>query len=588
MKKQLINFFLLVIISVNAWSLNHEVLLDNAHYIDCNRIVIPVVVKNFSNVGAISLKFDYDYTKLEYEDVSLNSSISSAISNGENGHFALAFFGDEINLADGEVLFEVRFKVIGTGPSSTNMEWLDIPNTGNCEIAGAGGVPVYPANFLIGGSIVIPAKLEADAHFEPLLCENSVTTVFVTAAGGVPPYSGTGEFLVSAGSHNFKVIDANGCEDEISIVVPQPEPETFQVDSLNVSSDFPVETGSSIELMVGFSSDYPVDIQVDWGDESFSNLSDVDSGYVIQSHFYNSPGVYTIEVNLTDICGNTLNKIYEYIVVCDPNGGFVTGGGLLFSPPGAFVASWRLPVFNSFGFKHRMKKMNKLIKTHFYLSRILQKAIFGFVVKYQKGRSVPSGHVQFQIPGAGLNFSGTAFEWLVITDNTHAQFQGTGTINGSGNYGFLITVTDGARLGYDKFKIKIWDKNNDDEIIYDNLITTNIFGSIVIHSKQSKSVVVSADQQIIAEKELMAINVYPNPFSERLRIEFTPNESAYARVDIFDMKGRLVSTIFEQNVEGGVIYNADFKPKNMKNTVYLYRMIFGDEVYSGKVIYNNE
>lgn len=69
-------------------------------------------------------------------------------------------------------------------------------------------------------------------------------------------------------------------------------------------------------------------------------------------------------------------------------------------------------------------------------------------------------------------------------------------MNGGGSYGFLLTATDGQVAGgggVDKFRIKIWDKNNADSIVYDNApgsddiysSTTQAIGggSIVIHSK---------------------------------------------------------------------------------------------------------
>jgi len=69
-----------------------------------------------------------------------------------------------------------------------------------------------------------------------------------------------------------------------------------------------------------------------------------------------------------------------------------------------------------------------------------------------------------------------------------------GTINGSGNYGFLLSAIDGAISGgggTDKFRIKIWDKNNNDAVVYDNqpgaadnadaTTVVNSGGSIVIH-----------------------------------------------------------------------------------------------------------
>jgi hypothetical protein len=51
-----------------------------------------------------------------------------------------------------------------------------------------------------------------------------------------------------------------------------------------------------------------------------------------------------------------------------------------------------------------------------------------------------------------------------------AQFKGWGTINGEGNYTFILTAIDGqvnGGGGYDRFRIKIWDEASGTKI-YDN------------------------------------------------------------------------------------------------------------------------
>jgi hypothetical protein len=74
-----------------------------------------------------------------------------------------------------------------------------------------------------------------------------------------------------------------------------------------------------------------------------------------------------------------------------------------------------------------------------------------------------------------------------------AMYKGVGTINGEGNYGFLLSAIDEKltpSTDVDLFRIKIWDKDNGDAVVYDNQIgagddaepTTAIAGgSIVIH-----------------------------------------------------------------------------------------------------------
>lgn len=74
------------------------------------------------------------------------------------------------------------------------------------------------------------------------------------------------------------------------------------------------------------------------------------------------------------------------IVIYDPSAGFVTGGGWINSPAGAYIPDQSLA----------------------------GKASFGFVAKYQKGLTVPTGNTEFQFHTAGLNFKSTSYGWLVV------------------------------------------------------------------------------------------------------------------------------------------------------------------------------
>jgi hypothetical protein len=79
---------------------------------------------------------------------------------------------------------------------------------------------------------------------------------------------------------------------------------------------------------------------------------------------------------------------------------------------------------------------------------------------------VPTGNTEFQFPAANLNFHATSYDWLVIA-TSQAQYQGLGTINGAGNYDFLVTALDGGGHGADMFRLMIWDKNNNNAVVYD-------------------------------------------------------------------------------------------------------------------------
>lgn len=151
------------------------------------------------------------------------------------------------------------------------------------------------------------------------------------------------------------------------------------------------------------------------------------------------PGVYTIGVRAVDVAGNWSTVASEYVVVYDPDGGFVTGGGRIDSPVGAYTAD----------------------------STISGGASFGFVSKYKKGSAVPTGNTEFQFHAGNLNFSSSTYEWLVVS-GPKAQYKGQGAINGQSGYTFLLTVTDGqvnGGGGVDKFRIKIWNAGG---VVYDN------------------------------------------------------------------------------------------------------------------------
>jgi hypothetical protein len=102
----------------------------------------------------------------------------------------------------------------------------------------------------------------------------------------------------------------------------------------------------------------------------------------------------------------------------------------------------------------------------------------------------------------------------------------------------------------------------------------------------TKSAKISAEVQ--PELQLNALKVYPNPFSDKLRFEFISPETVNARIDLYDMTGRKVKTVFEQSIEGGVSYETEFIPEVVIKAVYIYCVIFGDAIYTGKVVFKKD
>lgn len=92
-------------------------------------------------------------------------------------------------------------------------------------------------------------------------------------------------------------------------------------------------------------------------------------------------GIHTISVTGTDAAtqfrpGYTGPETTIMLVVYDPSAGFVTGGGWITSPLGAYAPD----------------------------AALTGKAKFGFVAKYKKGAMTPVGNTEFQFKAGGLSF----------------------------------------------------------------------------------------------------------------------------------------------------------------------------------------
>ena len=181
---------------------------------------------------------------------------------------------------------------------------------------------------------------------------------------------------------------------------------------------------------------------------------------VTPTHSYTAAGIYDVCLTVND--GSLASaQACTLAVVYDPSAGFVTGGGWINSPAGAYKAD----------------------------ETLAGKATFGFVSKYQKGARVPTGTTAFAFDLVGLEFTSQSYDWLVVNrTGMNAQFKGSGLINGAADpnghaYRFMLWAGDGSP---DTFRIRIWweDALRVETVVYDNGVAQPIGGgSIVVHTK---------------------------------------------------------------------------------------------------------
>jgi hypothetical protein len=115
--------------------------------------------------------------------------------------------------------------------------------------------------------------------------------------------------------------------------------------------------------------------------------SGTQNGKATGSYKFNSAGVYKLQMNITDQTGatsyaNTNGDLDAIVVIYDPNGGTVYGGGWFNSPAGALTNN----------------------------PSATGKASYGFAVNY-KNAVKPTGETQFGFKVGSFEFNAVNFDW---------------------------------------------------------------------------------------------------------------------------------------------------------------------------------
>jgi hypothetical protein len=389
---------------------------------------------------------------------------------------------------------------------------------------------------------------------------------YTESCGGTLVGSGNSITVSPVQNTTYHVRGEGGCAGpgtcaNITIAINNTPP---VINSITAPVD-PLPVNTSMNLNVTYTGNNVTTALIKWGDASADQTVANPATNFTVPHTYNTPGVYTVIVTLTNGCGISTSSQYQYVVVYDSNGGFVTGGGWINSPAGAYRPDITLT----------------------------GKGIFGFESKYQKGTTVPSGNTEFKFQAADITFKSTNYEWLVVS-GSRAQYKGTGTINGSGNYGFLLTAVDGD-LGNstapDLFRIKIWDKNNANVIVYDNqygaaddasLNTQIAGGSIVIHTTKNTSSYTVA-QNVNEERSYagkLTVKALPNPSATQFTLKINSDDrNEMISIRVVDMLGK------ELEVRTNIFAGQTLEIGNgYRPGIYLVEVIQGKQIKTLKLI----
>lgn len=454
--------------ATNAIDLSKRILGTNHYgYSDMTGFVSRTIT---TKTGTWTVDFDSEVAGTPWGEVSWNAeeptgtsvSVRVRSSNDQSSWstWETATSGDSLtSTPDGQYLQVETTLQITSGDVSPILYDLTVNVDNQPPVADAGGPYVGDE----GTPIVFDGSASSDPDGDVLTYEWDLDGVLSTieSTDATPSMTWNDDY---SGIVTLTVTDPSGATDSATatVTVNNVNP---TIESITIPTE-PIAVGTETTVSASYTDPGSADTHTeswDWGDNAQS---------ATDSHTYTEPGVYTVSLTVTDDDGGSDTEQAMYVVVYDPSAGFVTGGGWIDSPQGAYC-------------------IDETCSTYLYTG----KANFGFVSKYKKGVTIPTGQTQFQFKAGDLNFHSDSYQWLVIA-GAHAKYKGEGKINGEGNYGFMLTATDSDINGggdVDAFRIKIWNIDDSDFVVYDNLrgLTDDDNsgidlegGSIVVHTKK--------------------------------------------------------------------------------------------------------
>ncbi len=218
----------------------------------------------------------------------------------------------------------------------------------------------------------------------------------------------------------------------------------------------PILLGTSATITANFTGVGITDTHtcsIDWSDSppaiTVGTVTESnDSGNCKATRTYANPGVYPVDVTITDHDTGTVTMRHKYVVVYTIGGSLVASLGSINSPVGAY------PAFPT----------------------VAGKGLFALFAKNNTS-GPPFGGTDFVLYngfgdhdcddvdkkwGGGFWFHSNSYDSLTFT-GLKVVYKGHGTINGAGNDSFQVSLISGIP---GKFRLKIWNSSN--VVVYDN------------------------------------------------------------------------------------------------------------------------
>ena len=144
-------------------------------------------------------------------------------------------------------------------------------------------------------------------------------------------------------------------------------------------------------------------------------------------------------------------------------------------------------------------------------------------------------------------------------------------INGSN--GSLSAIL--LNLGFELSQVADFDGDGSDEIL------SIQYNSIIVYDLDVVTGI--SDESRLPRRVFLNTN-YPNPFNSSTTIEYGLPEAGRVRIDIYDLLGRKVETLVDEDMQAGQ-YQAVWDASGYSSGVYFYRIESGDFVDTKRMVY---
>ena len=88
----------------------------------------------------------------------------------------------------------------------------------------------------------------------------------------------------------------------------------------------------------------------------------------------------------------------------------------------------------------------------------------------------------------------------------------------------------------------------------------------------------------VTDANQITMNAMPNPFDNSTTLVFTPNYDSKVKVDVYNVTGVKVASLFNEDVKANETKSVLFDGHNLPNGVYIYAITSNEKTYYYKLL----